>query len=229
MGPTSDVAREGILGADGALPAPSRVGLAALRAAIDEGGGDAEVWERLATRGYIPPSWVSHERRRVSAWCVECGALGFATRDGPPRACPSCDGATQHTWAQPPAALAWSLAADVSGVERAEALADELCARLVARGMRPRGEGLYWRLSPAPVTVALRRWTDYRGPFPPFGPYARVDLAKAVADDLRARDALRSRGDADAELLAPLVSIYELGYAVDTLLSSGVVLVAPTT
>lgn len=209
------------LGDDGVLPAPSRGDVSAVRVAAAEGGGDAEVWERLAARGHIPVSWVAHERRAFSAWCHDCKGLGFATRDGRPLICATCEGATQIVRPQPAAGLAWCVACDVAGVERAEALADELCARLVDRGVRPRGPGLYWRIAAPPITVATRRWRDLRGPFPPFGPYGRIGLADAVADDLRARD------EDTAAVLSPLAAIYALGYAVDTMLSSGVVLVAP--
>ena len=48
---------------------PRRAGVDVLRAAADEGGDDAEVWERLAARGHIPASWTTSERRAFSAWC----------------------------------------------------------------------------------------------------------------------------------------------------------------
>jgi hypothetical protein len=202
---------------------PRRAGVDVLRAAADEGGDDAEVWERLAARGHIPASWTTSERRAFSAWCHACKGLGFAYDDHQPRHCPVCHGATQLTSPQPPAALAWCVASDVAGVERAEALAEELCARLVACGMRPCGERVYWRVAAAPMTLAMRRWKGYRGPFPPFGPYARGE-AEAVFDaDLRARGEVALAAD----VFDPLVQLYELGYAVDTVLGSGPMLVAP--
>lgn len=202
---------------------PRRAGVDVLRAAADEGGDDAEVWERLAARGHIPASWTTSERRAFSAWCHACKGLGFAYDDHQPRHCPVCHGATQLTSPQPPAALAWCVASDVAGVERAEALAEELCARLVACGMRPCGERVYWRVAAAPMTLAMRRWKGYRGPFPPSAP-TRGGRPRPCSTPTSARAARwRSRRTSSTRWS----SSTKLGYAVDTVLGSGPMLVAP--
>lgn len=184
---------------------------------------DAEVWETLVVRGWIPDEWVSDPQRRYGNWCTFCGALGFRLESGVPETCAICEGATFERSPAPGRPLAIALASDVAGVRAAEALAREFLERLRPLGVSA-GSEVSWRYGSRSMQVALRQWR-YLGATVrwPFAGYARQSFEVAVQVDERA--ARESAWEPDP--FDPLFRLYELGYAVDTVLRGGVVLAAP--
>lgn len=116
--------------------APTRPKLEAARYVAKAHTTPRATWEALASRGVIPMSWLTHERRFVGSRCRVCSGTGKKTsRDYRDEeyvgACDNCDEIGVVLLETPPTRAACvAFASDPEGIETAEALAREACARL---------------------------------------------------------------------------------------------------
>jgi hypothetical protein len=221
---------------------PERPRLALARA-VAAGYDDAvAAWEALAASGVIPLAWVGDPGRLFA--CLDCGGIG------------TIDDETFHAPAAHPWSVetAVAFAADPAGVLRAEALAREVVARLAPWGV-PQPARVVWRVgaprdaTPAalapPMDAAWRAWSAVpraarlarvpQGSLPD-GVWGLVDSQFVAAQQWAACAAvdggtvLRGEPVRFADLpdpFAPLVALWETGYALDAITAEAVVLVAP--
>ncbi len=207
---------------------PARPSLAACEAVAARNEDPASLWEALASNGITPPEWLDAPRRLFGDWCAACRGLGFVY-EGENRGshCARCGGACFMGGALPSPPLALRLAADVAGVLAAEALACELVARLSSLGAAVSVERVRWRLAAPPFDVATRQWSLLRSTrgLLPFAGYAREPFDAALDADTREADRFEARVPDAPSPFDPLFRIYERGYALDTVMRSGPVLV----
>lgn len=207
---------------------PARTSLAACEDVAARNEDPASLWEALSSNGITPPDWVDAPGRLFGDWCVACRGFGFVYEGenrGTP--CPRCGGACFDAGAIPSPPLALRLAADVAGVLAAEALAAELVARLSSLGATVSVERVRWRLAAPPFDVATRQWSLLRSKHGllPFAGYARESFDAALEADAREAGRFESRWPDAPSPFDPLFGLYDRGYALDTVMRSGPVLV----
>jgi hypothetical protein len=207
----------------------------------------AEAWEALATRGVIPDAWAGDARRAFACTCEK--GWRYDTYTGPKigSLCHDCRGLTSVGPLAHPAGIAAcvALASDTPGILAAEALAREIVARL-ATWNAPRPQATVWRvIDPKAwrqprinsVGLACARVMDRSDLRERKGEvfYEQLGgglLERDTAASQRAHDASYAivwdeQGWPEANPFAPLVELFALGYALDSITDTDVTLVCP--